>query len=110
SDRAIGFGQNKVLSVPDAIAQAIELREQEKAGIQQEIIPDLLPVGSGSAAAGEPLAASAPVAAEEQMSLSSLSGYDPSATFIGTCPDCQSQLEMAEGCMKCHVCGFSECG
>ena len=21
-----------------------------------------------------------------------------------------SQLEMAEGCAKCHVCGFSECG
>ena len=30
--------------------------------------------------------------------------------FIGTCPDCGSQLEFAEGCAKCHVCGFSECG
>jgi ribonucleoside-diphosphate reductase alpha chain len=30
--------------------------------------------------------------------------------FIGTCPDCGSQLEFAEGCVKCHVCGFSECG
>ena len=32
------------------------------------------------------------------------------ASFIGTCPDCGSQLEFAEGCVKCHVCGFSECG
>jgi ribonucleoside-diphosphate reductase alpha chain len=32
------------------------------------------------------------------------------ADFIGTCPDCGSQLEFAEGCVKCHVCGFSECG
>ncbi|MDQ3555813.1 MAG: ribonucleoside reductase class II, partial [Gemmatimonadota bacterium] len=32
SDRAVGFGQNKVLSVPDAIAQAIAAREQEKLG------------------------------------------------------------------------------
>jgi len=30
--------------------------------------------------------------------------------LIGACPDCGSQLEFAEGCMKCHVCGFSECG
>jgi ribonucleoside-diphosphate reductase alpha chain len=37
-------------------------------------------------------------------------GYDPGETFIGTCPDCTSQLEFAEGCMKCHVCGYSECG
>jgi ribonucleoside-diphosphate reductase alpha chain len=35
-------------------------------------------------------------------------GY--SETFMGTCPDCGSQLEYAEGCVKCHVCGFSECG
>ncbi|MBW3571480.1 MAG: hypothetical protein KY467_10260 [Gemmatimonadetes bacterium] len=32
SDRAIGFGDNKVLSVPDPIAQALGLREREKAG------------------------------------------------------------------------------
>jgi hypothetical protein len=26
-------------------------------------------------------------------------------SFIGTCPDCGSQLEFAEGCVKCHVVG-----
>ena len=30
--------------------------------------------------------------------------------FIGACPDCGSQLAFIEGCAKCHVCGFSECG
>jgi ribonucleoside-diphosphate reductase alpha chain len=35
---------------------------------------------------------------------------DKGQAFIGTCPDCGSQLEFAEGCVKCHVCGFSECG
>jgi len=35
---------------------------------------------------------------------------DDAKSFIGTCPDCGSQLEFAEGCVKCHVCGFSECG
>jgi ribonucleoside-diphosphate reductase alpha chain len=95
SDRAIGFGQNKVLSVPDAIAQAIEAREQEKAGIQEELIPEAVAAGSAPAVASQP-----------QLALV----YDPGETFIGTCPDCSSQLEFAEGCMKCHVCGYSECG
>lgn len=100
SDRAIGFGQNKVLSVPDAIAQAIQIREQEKAGVQQELIPDL----------AEPAQAKAVETAAAPPMLPGFGGYDASETFIGTCPDCQSQLEMAEGCMKCHICGFSECG
>jgi len=30
--------------------------------------------------------------------------------FMGACPDCGSQLAFIEGCAKCHVCGFSECG
>lgn len=101
SDRAIGFGQNKVLSVPDAIAQAIQTREQEKAGVQQELIPDLIDGGDGGASGG---------VTEAAPTLPGFGAYDSSETFIGTCPECESQLEMAEGCMKCHSCGFSECG
>jgi ribonucleoside-diphosphate reductase alpha chain len=95
SDRAIGFGENKVLSVPDAVAQALGLREQEKAGIQQELIPDV---------------ASAPVDDRPVPLQLGFDDYNPGETFIGTCPDCSSQLEFAEGCMKCHICGYSECG
>jgi ribonucleoside-diphosphate reductase alpha chain len=103
SDRAIGFGQNKVLSLPDAIAQAIGLREQEKAGIQQELIPEaVLPLTNVDAT-------SPVVAAVAQPSLQ-LDAYDPGESFMGTCPECKSQLEFAEGCMKCHACGYSECG
>ncbi len=102
SDRAVGFGANKVLSVPDAIAQAIALREQEKAGIQEELIPELAP----PAGLGGVLEVAAPLPSPQLP----LVGYDPGETFIGTCPDCSSQLEFAEGCQKCHVCGYSECG
>jgi hypothetical protein len=28
----------------------------------------------------------------------------------GACPDCGSQLSFEEGCVKCHSCGFTECG
>jgi ribonucleoside-diphosphate reductase alpha chain len=95
-DRAVGFGPNKVLSVPDAIAQAIELYQEEQAGVQQEL-PISQTVTSGAQSA----------AAQAQVDLGV---YDPGETFIGTCPDCASELFFAEGCVKCMVCGYSECG
>ncbi|HVK01604.1 MAG TPA: vitamin B12-dependent ribonucleotide reductase, partial [Gemmatimonadales bacterium] len=39
SDRVIGLGPNKVLSVPDAVGIAIERWMLEKNGIQQELLP-----------------------------------------------------------------------
>ncbi len=103
SDRTIGLGPNKVLSVPDAVGIAIERWMQDKQGVQQELLP---PAG---AAAGEPVLVerTSRTAAEatEQLALSS-----SREMMAGACPDCGSQLEYAEGCVKCHVCGFSECG
>jgi ribonucleoside-diphosphate reductase alpha chain len=110
SDRPIGLGPNKVLSVPDAIGIAIELWAREKQGIQQELIPDAGPKSAGGVPAREQI--SAPTAGssggEQQAFAFDQNGYNES--FMGTCPDCGSQLEYAEGCVKCHVCGFSECG
>jgi ribonucleoside-diphosphate reductase alpha chain len=99
SDRTIGLGANKVLSVPDAVGIAIERWMQDKQGVQQELIPGL-----------DASAVEAPVVQQishtgEQMTLGGMQ-----ETLSGACPDCGSQLEFAEGCMKCHVCGFSECG
>ena len=103
SDRVIGLGPNKILSVPDAVGIAIERWMQEKQGIQQELLP-----GGHSTVDNAPVVAQrAPVASVggEQMILGGMQD-----TLSGACPDCGSQLEFAEGCMKCHVCGFSECG
>ncbi len=59
-------------------------------------------------AAGVPVVPPAPSAgaAQPQIEFGNVGGE----VFMGTCPDCGSQLEFAEGCVKCHVCGFSECG
>ena len=38
SDRAVGLGPNKVLSVPDAIGIALDEWHQDKQGVQQELL------------------------------------------------------------------------
>src|ERR1700722_10939694 len=106
SDRAIGLGPNKVLSVPDAIGIALEEWWRQKQGIQQDLLP-ASPTPPSVPALPAPVAnytnGHAPAQAE-------FSGHTNGESFIGQCPDCGSSLEFAEGCAKCHVCGFSECG
>jgi ribonucleoside-diphosphate reductase alpha chain len=102
SDRVIGLGPNKVMSVPDAIGIAIEKWMQEKhEGVQQE----LLAPPSPSPAAALPVALGPESSGTQTARLES---HTPN--LLGACPDCGSQLEFAEGCVKCHVCGYSECG
>jgi ribonucleoside-diphosphate reductase alpha chain len=117
SDRAVGFGPNKVLSVPDAIGIALEEWQRDRVvGVQQ----DLPGVNSGlSQSAGS---SPVDVSMTHQVPASLLQGNQQrevemqfglqhsSESYLGTCPDCGSSMEMAEGCAKCHVCGFSECG
>ena len=94
-DRAVGFGLRKVLSAPDAIGQAIEYYLQEKDGVQGELILTA-PVTSAARAASPSLAPS--------------DGGSSRSGYLGSCPDCGTgQLSFEEGCVKCHVCGFSEC-
>jgi ribonucleoside-diphosphate reductase alpha chain len=119
SDRAVGLGPNKVLSLPDAVGIALEEWNRDRtSGIQQELLretpkgtqaggppsPDMMVSGTHQVPANI-RARDGNAAVEFQMGL-----QHSAASFIGTCPDCGSSLEMAEGCAKCHVCGFSECG
>jgi ribonucleoside-diphosphate reductase alpha chain len=107
SDRAVGLGPNKVLSVPDAVGLALHDWHQAKLGIQQE----LLRQASGEYPAFEPvIPVVVPVSGQGGAQAESEEYHADNKSFIGTCPDCGSQLEFAEGCVKCHVCGFSECG
>ena len=96
SDRAVGLGPNKVLSAPDAIGQAIEKYLEEKDGVQAE-----LPIHAPNPVTGEGIQAEAAPAGHA----------DPPEHFMGSCPECGAgQLAYEEGCVKCHVCGYSECG
>jgi ribonucleoside-diphosphate reductase alpha chain len=107
SDRAVGLGPNKVLSVPDAIGLALEEWWRDRTlGVQQDLLPS-------TAGVSPSIPAPAPVVvrgSNGQQAELGFEAYNGGETFMGTCPDCGSQLEYAEGCVKCHVCGFSECG
>lgn len=118
SDRAVGLGPNKVLSLPDAVGIALEQWWRDKQGVQQDLLaggstapspvsslqpPMPTPVG------GVPITRP-PMSAEGAQPQIDFGGSSHGEVFMGTCPDCGSQLEFAEGCVKCHVCGFSECG
>jgi ribonucleoside-diphosphate reductase alpha chain len=105
SDRVIGLGPNKILSVPDAVGIAIERWMQEKQGIQQELLPGTGAAGQTDLAPVVATPSSQAGSRGEQMIFGGMQEM-----LSGACPDCGSQLEFAEGCMKCHVCGFSECG
>ncbi len=128
SDRAVGLGPNKVLSLPDAIGIAIEEWHRDRViGVQQELMPTSVET-RGSSNGATHVGGISPVSPEMITSMThqvpaSVRGSSAGAemelqfglhhaaeAFIGTCPDCGSQMEYAEGCVKCHVCGFSECG
>jgi ribonucleoside-diphosphate reductase alpha chain len=100
SDRTIGLGAAKVMSVPDAVGIALERYMQEKHGVQQELLPT-----AGNASVDAVTVSRSVVQGDQELSV-----HNGKEILAGSCPDCGSQLEYAEGCVKCHVCGYSECG
>jgi ribonucleoside-diphosphate reductase alpha chain len=87
--RPLGFGPQRVLSLPDGVAQVLADFLDRSA---EEKPIDLV---RGSNGHGEPLA---------QAAL-------PTPAIVGDlCPDCgNSSLVNEEGCRKCNSCGYSEC-
>jgi len=96
--RPLGFGPNRVRSLPDGVAQALREYLDSRSPEQDE----------KSAPSGE---------AQEQFDppINGAGGNgthpDHAVMKIGDiCPDCgQAALVNEEGCRKCYACGYSEC-
>ncbi len=88
-----GGNGDKILSCADAVAKAIEWYVESV---------DKLFSDATSRTPGEVAAAAAGA-----MSARKRNASDEIAR--GACPDCGSQVERQEGCLKCRSCGFSEC-
>lgn len=90
-------------SLPDAIAQILEKhvkRGQTELDLKFE-------------ADAEVELAPGPVVSRSVPAANGLSPKTSSVANLGhapACPDCGNMLLMAEGCLKCDLCGFSKCG
>jgi ribonucleoside-diphosphate reductase alpha chain len=99
------------MSLPDAVGLALEEWMRMKQGIQQDLLSQ--PAVAAAPPTSDVVAQPVPVAqsaGDGGATLFEAAAGSSGEAFIGTCPDCGSQLEFAEGCVKCHVCGYSECG
>ena len=97
--RSLGFGPNRVRSLPDGVAQLLAeyLEHSEKVRSETD------EAGRQESSGGNGF---------HHMSESALSGSsDPQQLRFGDlCPECgQAAIVNEEGCRKCYACGFSEC-
>lgn len=97
--RSVGFGPNKVRSLPDAVAKAISMHF----GFDAQAPLEAGQVGVLTGQAG------ANVAARVDLD-PALAPADFVSKKADICPSCGAPaLVYEEGCAKCHACGHSEC-
>ncbi|HSM00111.1 MAG TPA: vitamin B12-dependent ribonucleotide reductase [Candidatus Limnocylindria bacterium] len=85
----------KIMSCADAVAKAVEW-----------YIDNVNRMFPAHVEPGEPPSSAGREDVSRQVSALGNEGFVISR---GACPDCGSQVEMQEGCLKCRSCGFSEC-
>lgn len=90
--RSLGFGPNRVRSLPDGISKALDEYIVQRSEL------------------GEDRPHKIPAIPEEQVPLPGLSGLGASNPIGELCPECgHATLINEEGCRKCYTCGHSEC-
>jgi ribonucleoside-diphosphate reductase alpha chain len=104
--RSLGFGPNRVRSLPDGVGQVLDEyltgrtlhhvdASEEKKESQSHIskpVPDLLTVSAGQAPE------------------STVSARQMALKTSELCPECgEASMVNEEGCRKCYTCGYSEC-
>lgn len=99
--RALGFGKDKIRSLPDAVAKALAMHFTMNGFANKEEIPEEKPVES-------PILVSQTV--QPSLIQESVKENKPAAKFFDICPQCgEALLAHEEGCKKCYGCGYSEC-
>jgi ribonucleoside-diphosphate reductase alpha chain len=102
--RSLGFGPNRVRSLPDGVAQALAeylKNSDEDAGDEDDQEPTTAG-GNGFNLMHE---------SALKANLEPEAGWGAQVNKIGDlCPECgQASVVNEEGCRKCYSCGFSEC-
>ncbi len=132
--RSVGFGANKVLSLPDAVAKVLSKHFEFRVNGVVEDKPRIVNSNGNGHSNGDgllnghlqPIAADAlpktqipqeeqeikeEVVKLEQLTIHSSHTSEQSATGLyDICPECGgASLAYEEGCKKCYACGYSEC-
>lgn len=117
----VGFGPNKVRSLPDAVSMALETHfgfksSGTKTDLAEAAMPAGVPLNGGFAqftlGHSDRVAASASsLFASDGGQLAGVPQAEPvSYKRVELCPDCgEHTLVYEEGCAKCYSCGHSEC-
>ncbi len=89
--RPLGFGHNRVLSLPDGVARVLSDYLRDSAPCEESDLQLKTPVLGKTVAAAEP--------------------QQPNLFTVGDlCPGCgQAAMVYTEGCRRCYACGHSEC-
>lgn len=112
--RSIGFGRDKVRSLPDAIAKVLSMHYGFALNGQVE---DKTILGNGLTN-GHPITGDASKIVEpevvkiQQLAIDGRTSavLDTSTSLYDLCPECGGgSLAYEEGCKKCYACGYSEC-
>ena len=92
--RTLGFGKNKIRSLPDAVAKVLAMHYGLNGEIKKEIKEEKKAKPQLINQVVQPL----------------LIQNEKEAPFFDICPGCgQATLAHEEGCKKCYGCGYSEC-
>ena len=100
--RSLGFGPNRVRSLPDGVAQALSEYLENTAEENAEE-SSLTHQNDNGKQTGQESASTLEISLD--------SSPEPHSMRIGDlCPECgQAAVVNEEGCRKCYACGFSEC-
>lgn len=112
--RSIGFGENKVRSLPDAISKVLAKHCDFRVNGKVEDGDRTKLSKNGAALNGQSNGHATNGTALNQLAIPntgvSLSQSLPATSLFDICPECGSgSLAYEEGCKKCYSCGYSEC-
>ena len=104
--------EGKISSCSDAIGKALEkYRAAREVRLAQQPSPSAeMPSDGSTATTDRMIDAKREVRAAVAQAASERIKPSADAVHQGACMECGSQLSYEEGCVKCHSCGFTECG
>ena len=102
--RSLGFGPNRVRSLPDGVAQVLAEYLDETDPEIRSLLDEGAQIGVGSN--GHNLLSELALEGADR----SLLAEQVPLKFGDLCPECgQAAVVNEEGCRKCYACGYSEC-